>query len=94
MIKNKSKRNFVSVGKKNRLKPDFTTELGGVRRCTYCKSYMKYSKRCAQGNKPSSKFICYRFVLKAGLEEDYKNFLLDIKNKSKGNSNKKKRINK
>lgn len=68
ITKKQGKRNYKSVAKKNRLKADFTEEIGN-RKCDYCKSYMKYSQRCAIGNKPSSRFVCYRFVLKAGMEE-------------------------
>ena len=81
MNKNKAKRNLKSVSKKNRLKADFTKEIGESRRCNYCKSYMKYSDICALGNKPSSKFVCYKFVVKAGLEKEYKNFLLNLRKK-------------
>ena len=74
-----SKRNYKSISKKNRLKADFTKEIGENRRCIYCKSYMKYSNVCALGNKPSSKFVCYKFTLKIGLEKEYKTFLLNLK---------------
>ena len=60
-------------------KADFTEELGSKRKCDYCKSYMKYSQLCAIGNKPSSKYVCYKFTLKAGLEEEYKKFLLSLR---------------
>lgn len=79
MKKDKTKRNYNSVSKKNRLKADFTEELGSKRKCDYCKSYMKYSQLCAIGNKPSSKYVCYKFTLKAGLEEEYKKFLLSLR---------------
>lgn len=79
MRRGKAKRNYKSVSKKNRLKADFSTEIGTNRKCDFCKSYMKYSKVCALGNKPSSKFICYKFEIKAGLENQYKEFLLGLK---------------
>lgn len=78
MQKSKVKRNIKSIAKKNRLKADFSKEIG-KRKCDFCKSYMKYSKICALGNKPSSKFICYRFTIKAGLEEEYKKYLLSLR---------------
>ena len=68
-----------SAAKKNRLKADFTKEVGTARKCDYCKSYMKYSRVCAVGNKPTSKFMCYRFNIKAGMEDGYKEYLLKLK---------------
>lgn len=75
----KSKRNFKNVSKKNRLKANFEKEIQEKRKCDFCKSYMKYSDICALGNKPSSKYICYKFEVKAGLEGQYKNYLLELK---------------
>lgn len=77
--KNKSKKNIKNVAKKNRLKADFTKEINEKRKCNFCKSYMKYSQICAIGNKPDSKYMCYKFTVKAGMEEKYKKYLLSLK---------------
>lgn len=79
MKRGKSKRDYKSISKKNRLKADFSIETGSRRKCDFCKSYMKHSKVCAIGNKPSSKFTCYKFDIKAGLESEYREFLLNLK---------------
>ena len=88
--KKAAKKSFKSVSKKNRLKADFSEEIGSSRKCNYCKSYMKYSQICAVGNKPSSKFTCYRFVLRPGMEEAYKKFLLELRKDNKVKSSMKK----
>lgn len=80
MHKKNGKRNFKAIAKKNRLKADFSKEVGDKRKCAYCKSYMKYSDECALGNKVDSKYICYRFTIRSGMEDQYKKYLLSIKN--------------
>lgn len=68
-----------SKTKKNRLKADFTKEIGGKRKCDFCKSYMQYSQVCAVGNKVGSKYVCYRFNVKLGKEKEYAEYLKSLK---------------
>ncbi len=69
--------------KKNRLKADFTKEIGNKRKCDFCKSYMAYSQICAVGNKPDSKYMCYRFNIKVGKEKEYAEYLTSLKKNKK-----------